>query len=107
LEGVTGSEGASTSARLMNCRGVRPAGDSCEPLDLKDCGLRPLGVFSEIVGIFGSGVQGGICGDSVSSGASSKVAELIHLSERDPIQGVAMSAGIKRNRSAKWSLMNL
>jgi hypothetical protein len=103
FEGVTGSEGTSTSARLMNCKGVRPAGESCEPPDLKDWGLRPLGVCKEMMGTLGSGT----CGESTSSGASSRVAELIHFSDRETIRGEAMSAGMRRNRSAKWSLMNL
>jgi len=68
LDGVTGRPVArSKSARRINCIGVK--GD---PLfvdgDDADCGLRPVGVVMENVGIWplepGSGVLGGLGGIS-------------------------------------------
>lgn len=60
-------------------------------------------------GPLGSGVRGG--GVVTISGASSKVAELIHFSSRDPKRGEPNlggdSGGIIRKISAKWSLINL
>ena len=54
-------------------------------------------------GPLGSGVRGG--GVATNSGASSKVAELIHFSSRDPKRGEPNlggdSGGIIRNMSAK------
>lgn len=54
-------------------------------------------------GPLGSGVRGG--GLVTNSGASSKVAELIHFSSRDPKRGEPIlggdSGGIIRNISAK------
>jgi hypothetical protein len=75
-------------------------------VDITERGLCAPGV--EIVkegrkGPLGSGVRGG--GVVINSGASSKVAELIHFSSRDPKRGDPIlggdSGGIKRNISAK------
>lgn len=61
-----------------------------------------------IKGPKGSGVRGG---GEVASGASNRVAELIHFSSLDPNRGELKCGGgsgdIIRNWSAKWSLMNL
>jgi len=81
LEGVAGRRrDKSTSARRMNCKGVRG-----EPLvegeDLSERGLCPLGVTSEKdgkKGCVGSGVRG--CAGVSNSCNSNNVAELIHLS---------------------------
>lgn len=110
FEGVTGRRGGvSKAASLMNCKGA--SGDPGEE-DFTECGLRPLGVErinDGIEGPWGSGVRGG--GDVTISGASSNVAELIHLSSRVPKRGepkrVGVSGGMMRNISAKWSFMNL
>lgn len=98
----------SGAARLKNCNGA--SGDPDEGVDFTECGLLPLGVerIKDGIGLTrGSGVRGG---DVIISGASSNVAELIHLSSRDPKRGdpkrLGDSGGIIRNTSAKWSLMN-
>jgi hypothetical protein len=60
FEGVSGRWKESTSARLRNCSGVR--GDPLEGVDLRECGLRPLGVDKAMEGMkppVGSGVRGG------------------------------------------------
>lgn len=99
--------GPSGFARRMNCNGAN--GDDGEDFAL--CGLRAPGV--EMVkegmkGAKGSGVRGG--GVATISGASNKVAELIHFSSLDPNRGEPKcgdSGDIILNWSAKWSLMNL
>lgn len=94
----------------MNCKGAN--GDPDEEEDFTVCGLRAPGVERVKMGMEapdGSGVRG--CGGDVTiSGASNKVAELIHFSSLDPNRGepnCGDSGGIIRNWSAKWSLMNL
>lgn len=79
LEGDIGrNPGPACSASRMNCMGVN--GDPDDEVDLIERGLWPLGVNNEKDGTrgpLGSGVRGGVPG---VSGASSRVAELIHLS---------------------------
>lgn len=112
FEGVMGRIGAPSGfARRMNCKGAN--GDPDEGEDFTVCGLRALGVErvkEGMKGPKGSGVRGG-GGEVVISGASNKVAELIHFSSLDPNRGEPKwggdSGGIIRNWSAKWSLMNL
>jgi hypothetical protein len=71
-------------ARRMNCKGAN--GDPVEGEDLTLYGLRALGVERVKAGRNGpegSGVRGD--GEEVAiSGASNKVAELIHFSSLDP-----------------------
>ena len=107
FEGVTGGIlGREGSARLMNCRGLKAA----EPGDVL-AGLRelPSGVDNAnagIYGTFGSGVRGG-CGGNFGVSESSMIEEeLIHFSSLSPPRG-GDSGGNNRNKSAKWSLMNL
>lgn len=111
FEGVIGRiDGPSGFARRMNCKGAN--GDPDDGGDLTVCGLRAPGV--EMVkegmkGPDGSGVRGG-GGVAIISGASNRVAELIHFSSLDPNRGEPNrgdSGGIILNWSAKWSLMNL
>jgi hypothetical protein len=76
--------GAEGSALRINCRGVRPVrGEPFEEgVDFREWGLVPDGVDKENEGKTpprGSGVRG-VSGNSLTSEASSKVAELIHLS---------------------------
>jgi hypothetical protein len=99
LEGVTGrSTGASESARLMNCKGVKGE-PFVEGEDFNDCGLWPLGVDREKEGTKGT-LGSGVRGDSGGvSGASVNVAELIHFSSRAPTRGG--ESGIRRKLSAK------
>ena len=96
------------SALLINCNGVSAA-DPGEVL----AGLRELpsgveranaGIYG--VGVFGSGVRGdrgGITGVCESSFIEE---ELIHFSSFEPMRGEE-SDGNNRNKSAKWSLINL
>jgi len=83
FEGVVGRFGTPSGlARRMNCKGAN--GDPVEGEDLIVCGLRALGVERVKAGRNGpegSGVRGG--GEAIS-GASNKVAELIHFSSLDP-----------------------
>jgi hypothetical protein len=103
FDGVIGRI-ASGSARLRNWSGAK--GDPDDGVDFTECGLCAPGV--EMVkdgrkGPLGSGVRGG--GVVTISGASSKVAELIHFSSRDPKRGEPNlggdSGGIIRKISAK------
>lgn len=102
--------GPSGFARRKNCNGAN--GDPVDGEDFTVCGLRALGVESVKEGMKGpegSGVRGG-GGVATISGASNKVAELIHFSSLDPNRGepnCGDSGGIILNWSAKWSLMNL
>jgi len=111
FEGVIGRIGGPSGfARRINCNGAN--GDPVDGEDFTVCGLRAFGVESvkeRMKGPEGSGVRGG-GGVATISGASNKVAELIHFSSLDPNRGepnCGDSGGIILNWSAKWSLMNL
>lgn len=95
----------------MNCKEAN--GDPDDGEDFTVCGLRAPGVERMNEGMKepdGSGVRGG-GGEVMISGASNKVAALIHFSSLDPNRGEPncgdSAGGIIRNWSAKWSLMNL
>jgi len=80
----------------MNCIGIR--GDPVEGVERNERGLCPLGVNKENEGTVGSGVRGGVDA-SLTSGASSNIAELIHFSSRARTRGG--ESGRRRKTSAK------
>jgi len=102
LEGDIGrNPGPVCSASRMNFIGVN--GDPDDEIDLIERGLWPLGVDNEkdgTKGPLGSGVRGGSGGVPRVSGASSRVAELIHLSSW-AAGGTGESVGMNWKRSAK------
>ena len=58
-DGVSGRAGANWSTRRRNCIAVSGEPGDGDAVDLRDCGLFPLGVTNAKDGTFGSGVWGG------------------------------------------------